>query len=155
LRPIRLTRFTVSPRRCSARIRSTAAAPVRATARTERRFEHGPLGVGQVHAVEYDGDPTDVSRGFRIYQTASSLIDVFTLDQVVPWGRSFDEYRRMFGLTEDDLNRTIIGCGDGPASFNADSTRQGRRVISCDPLYRFEKVRIEERIAATFDEIVE
>lgn len=38
------------------------AAPVRATARTERRFEHGPLGVGQVHAVEYDGDPTDVSR---------------------------------------------------------------------------------------------
>ena len=25
---------------------------------------------------------------------------MFTLDQVVPWGRSFDEYQRMFALTE-------------------------------------------------------
>jgi hypothetical protein len=32
------------------------------TARAEGRFEHGPLDVGEVHAVEYDGDPTDVSR---------------------------------------------------------------------------------------------
>jgi hypothetical protein len=61
----------------------------------------------------------------------------------------------MFALTEDDLHRTIIGCADGPASFNAEATRQGRRVISCDPLYRFEKVRIEQRIAETFDQIVE
>jgi hypothetical protein len=30
--------------------------------RAEGRFEHGPLDVGEVHAVEYDGDPTDVSR---------------------------------------------------------------------------------------------
>jgi hypothetical protein len=42
--------------------RSTAAAPIRATARAEGRFEHGQLDVGEVHAVEYDGDPTDVSR---------------------------------------------------------------------------------------------
>ena len=27
----------------------------------------------------------------------------FTLDKVVPWGRSYDEYISMFGLTEDDL----------------------------------------------------
>jgi hypothetical protein len=44
-----------------ARIGPRSTAPVGATARTERWFEHGPLGVGQVHAVEYDGDPTDVS----------------------------------------------------------------------------------------------
>ena len=24
---------------------------------------------------------------------------MFALDEVVPWGRSFDEYRRMFALT--------------------------------------------------------
>ena len=53
--------------------RSTAGRAVRATARTERRFEHGPLGVGHVHAVEYDGDHTEVSGGFRIYETASGL----------------------------------------------------------------------------------
>jgi len=55
-----------------ARIGPRPATPVGATARTKRRFEHGPLGVGQVHAVEYDGDPTDVSGRFRIYEIASS-----------------------------------------------------------------------------------
>ena len=29
------------------------ATPVRSLARTEDRFEHGPLLVGEVHAVEY------------------------------------------------------------------------------------------------------
>ena len=29
----------------------------------------------------------------------------FSLDQVVPWGRSFGEYCRMFGLTDGDLAR--------------------------------------------------
>jgi hypothetical protein len=80
---------------------------------------------------------------------------MFTLDQVVPWGRSFDEYRRMFALTEDDLDLTMLGCGDGPASFNAEATRRGRRVVSCDPIYRFEKPEIQDRIAATFDQIVD
>src|SRR6185369_3711946 len=80
---------------------------------------------------------------------------MFTLDQVVPWGRSFDEYRRMFALTDEDLNRRIIGCGDGPASFNAEATRRGCSVISCDPIYRFEKSQIQQRIVATYDEIME
>ena len=52
---------------------------------------------------------------------------MFTLDQVVPWGRSFDEYQRMFALTEADLSLRIVGCGDGPASFNAEATRRGAR----------------------------
>jgi hypothetical protein len=79
---------------------------------------------------------------------------MFTLDHVVPWGRSFAEYRRMFDLSDADLGRAIVGCGDGPASFNAEATRQGGRVISCDPLYRFTKPEIEERIAATFEQII-
>jgi hypothetical protein len=79
---------------------------------------------------------------------------MFTLDHVVPWGRSFEEYRRMFALTADDLERRILGCGDGPASFNAEATRRGHRVVSCDPIYAFERSRIEARIAATYDEIL-
>lgn len=43
------------------RFGSRAATPIGATTGTERRFKHGPLGVGQVRAVESDGDPTDVS----------------------------------------------------------------------------------------------
>lgn len=45
-----------------ARIRPRAPASIRAPPRTERRFEHGPLSVGEVHAVEYDGDRNFVHR---------------------------------------------------------------------------------------------
>ena len=70
---------------------------------------------------------------------------MFTLDKVVPWGRSFDEYRRMFVLTEDDLRRGVLGCADGPAGFNAEATRRGMRVTSCDPLYAFSAEQIRDR----------
>jgi hypothetical protein len=80
---------------------------------------------------------------------------MFTLEQVVPWGRSFDEYRRMFDLADDELRLRIIGCGDGPASFNAEATRRGAQVISCDPIYRLEIAQIRDRIAATYDTILD
>ena len=80
---------------------------------------------------------------------------MFTLDQVVPWGRSFDEYCCMFALSEQDLGSKILGCGDGPASFNAEATRRGARVISCDPIYRWEEAQISERIAVTYDRILD
>src|SRR5690242_2459979 len=77
-----------------------------------------------------------------------------TYDQVVPWGRSYDEYRRMFSLTEDDLRRSILGCADGPASFNAQMARQAQRIISCDPLYQFTAEQINQRIEATYDQVM-
>ena len=80
---------------------------------------------------------------------------MFTLNKVVPWGRSFDEYRRMFALTDEDLQRRILGCADGPAGFNAEATRLGARVISSDPLYNFSVDQIRERIAATAEDILE
>jgi hypothetical protein len=80
---------------------------------------------------------------------------MFTLEQVVPWGRSFDEYSRMFALSGRDFRLRILGCGDGPASFNAEATRRGAAVISCDPIYRLETGQIRERIAATYDEIID
>lgn len=69
------------------------------------------------------------------------------LEQVVPWGRSLAEYRAMFALSEADLQRRILGCGDGPASFNAEMTASGRpTVTSVDPLYEFEAADIARRI---------
>jgi SAM-dependent methyltransferase len=82
-------------------------------------------------------------------------LGMFTLDQVVPWGRSFDEYCRMFALRDRDLCLKTLGCGDGPASFNAEATRRGAKVISCDPIYRLEAVQIRERIAVTYDRILD
>ena len=80
---------------------------------------------------------------------------MFTLDKVVPWGRSFGEYQQLFALTTGDLERRILGCGDGPAAFNAEATRRGARVVSCDPLYGFSRDDIEARIAATCDTVLE
>ena len=79
----------------------------------------------------------------------------FSLDQVVPWGRSYDEYIAMFSLTGEDLQKRILGCGDGPASFNAELTRRGGCIVSVDPLYQFTANEIKSRIAATIDTIME
>lgn len=79
---------------------------------------------------------------------------LFTINDAYPWGRSFDEYRRMFALTDADLDRRIIGCADGPAAFNAEMHRRGRCVVSCDPLYAFDAAEIEARIRQTAPALV-
>jgi len=78
----------------------------------------------------------------------------FKYAEAVPWGRSFDEYRRMFALSDEDLGLRIIGCADGPASFNCEMFRQGRRVVSCDPLYQLSRNQIQERINDTYENIM-
>jgi hypothetical protein len=80
---------------------------------------------------------------------------MFTLSSVVPWGRSYDEYVRMFALTDAELKGRVLGCGDGPASFNAEATRRGVRVVSCDPIYRFDAAQIRRRIDETAAEVLE
>jgi hypothetical protein len=82
-----------------------------------------------------------------------------TLSQVVPWGRSLHEYRRMFDLGDwvdrEKGDRPILDCAGGPASFNAELTQQGFSVISCDPIYQFSAAEISRRIAETYDAIVQ
>jgi hypothetical protein len=80
---------------------------------------------------------------------------MFTLDKVVPWGRSFEEYRAMFLLNDADLAGRLLGCGDGPASFNARATRAGASVVSCDPIYRWSTDEIRARIDQTYEVILE
>lgn len=73
------------------------------------------------------------------------------LDKVIPFGRSLDEYRHMFSLTDADLEKRILSAADGPASANAELNAQGKSMVSIDPLYRFTAGEIESR----FDEVVE
>ncbi|MCE7985336.1 MAG: SAM-dependent methyltransferase [Caldilinea sp. CFX5] len=77
-----------------------------------------------------------------------------TLDQVVPWGRSLAEYQHMFDLSPQALQGKILGCGDGPASFNAELTAQGGWVLSVDPIYAFSAAEIEQRVQATAATVV-
>lgn len=78
----------------------------------------------------------------------------FSLDHIVPWGRSFEEYTAMFNLKENDLGKLILGCSDGPASFNCTLTRRGGQIISLDPLYAYSREEIQYRINETFDEVL-
>jgi SAM-dependent methyltransferase len=73
---------------------------------------------------------------------------------IKPWGRSFDEYVRMFNLTSADLKRKILGCGDGPASFNAELTERGGNITSVDPIYYFSADQIRQKISETYDDII-
>lgn len=50
--------------------------------------------------------------------------------------------------------RTILGCGDGPASFNAEVTANGGRIISADPIYKFSRQQIQGRIAESYPDIM-
>ena len=61
----------------------------------------------------------------------------------------------MFTMSDADVQRRILGCADGPASFNAELTQRGAVVTSIDPLYRLDAGTIRERIAATYDNVIE
>ena len=76
------------------------------------------------------------------------------LQNVVPWGRSLREYEGFFSLTKTDLKKSILGCGDGPASFNAELTAKGGSVISVDPTYCFNGQQLQTRISEVYDEIM-
>jgi hypothetical protein len=86
--------------------------------------------------------------------TENSIM-VMQLSSVVPFGRSFEEYVRMFTLSVQDLQGKILGVGDGPASFNATATAGGSSVISIDPLYQFSGTEIRQRFEAVVDDIIE
>ena len=78
----------------------------------------------------------------------------FTLENVVPWGRSYEEFISMFSLSAADLGKRILGCSDGPAGFNAELTRRGGQVISVDPVYQFSVDEIKSRIEATYETVL-
>jgi len=77
------------------------------------------------------------------------------LKNVVPLGRSFDEYRLMFNLSKSDLDKRIIGVGDGPASFNAEMNEMGKKVVSVDPIYFFSSKDIARKFDKVFDNIID
>lgn len=70
----------------------------------------------------------------------------FQLNSVVPWGRTFDEYRKMFLLDDVDRSKRIAGFGDGPASFNYEAAKKGYSVTSFDPIYQYTEDQLRQRI---------
>jgi hypothetical protein len=79
---------------------------------------------------------------------------VMKLDDVVPLGRSFDEYRLMFQLSEADLDKNLIGVADGPACVNAELAKLGKNYVSVDPVYIFSADEIEHKFYQVIDDIM-
>ena len=78
----------------------------------------------------------------------------FGIQNAVPWGRSLEEYRRMFNLTDKDLQEQILGCSDGPSSFNCEMKLLGNPITSIDPLYRFSPEDIQEKVENTYSKML-
>jgi hypothetical protein len=78
----------------------------------------------------------------------------YALESIVPWGRTLAEYRAMFLLSKEDLQQTILGCGDGPASFNVEARVLGAEVTSVDPSYIFTKDELKKRIDEVAKEVI-
>ena len=78
----------------------------------------------------------------------------FHYKDIVPWGRSFDEYLDMFCLSEKDLTRDIVGVGDGPASFNVRMFQRGTPIVSVDPIYRCSEAELRQRIQETYEDVI-
>ena len=78
----------------------------------------------------------------------------YKLKTIVPWGRNLEEYQQIFSLSEEDLKKKILGCGDGPSSFNAELTALGGDVVSIDPIYQFSKEQLSSRIDEVATEVM-
>ena len=81
------------------------------------------------------------------------------ISQVLPWGRSFDEYRAMFDLDGRAFPRAgaaprVLDVGGGPASFTAEAVARGWQALACDPLYALDGAAIENRVEAARDQIM-
>jgi hypothetical protein len=77
------------------------------------------------------------------------------LDEVLPWGRAYSEYVRMFGLSALDLQEVILDVAGGPAAFNAEAAKLQMQVTSADPIYAFSSASIQARIDATATRIMD
>jgi SAM-dependent methyltransferase len=76
------------------------------------------------------------------------------VSQVIPWGRTYGEYERMFKLGPEDLAGGVLDCGGGPASFTAELWRKGGRVVAVDPLYRESGAEIRARFEARVESVM-
>jgi hypothetical protein len=94
--------------------------------------------------------PSSASQGDFV----TAPVEQIKAQKVVPWGRSFQEYLRMFALSENDLASGVLDCAAGPAGFNAEMHRRGHKAVSCDPLYRLSAAQISRQIENTFASIL-
>ncbi|HEX5707407.1 MAG TPA: hypothetical protein VFX96_08935 [Pyrinomonadaceae bacterium] len=76
------------------------------------------------------------------------------LHRIAPWGKSLEEYRRMFALSDEDLELKLLECGDGSSSFNAEMAALGYAVVSIDSVHLLPREQIKERVAQNYAGVI-
>jgi len=61
----------------------------------------------------------------------------------------------MFDLSDDELRLRILGCGDGPAEFNARLSAHNGNIVSFDPIYEFDTSQLRDRISETYQAVMD
>jgi len=68
------------------------------------------------------------------------------LNDVALLGRTLDEYRRIFGLSDEELRgETILDVASGVSSFCAEANASGGRVTASDRIYTPSPAEIEAK----------
>lgn len=75
-------------------------------------------------------------------------------DNLVLWGHSLADYQEMFDLTEADLQKRILDCFGGPASFNAECHELGYNVVSIDDIFSRGHPNLENHIIDIFQSML-
>lgn len=74
------------------------------------------------------------------------------LESVVLLGRTFDEYRRFFGLDLEQLRgKRVLDVASGVSSFTAEANAMGIQTTACDPIYALDPDIIEPRCVHDLD----
>lgn len=59
------------------------------------------------------------------------------------WVYDFSDYQQMYDLNELDLKKSMLDFSAGIASFNAEATKRGMHVISCDASYALSEDKMQ------------
>lgn len=79
----------------------------------------------------------------------------FVFDRVAIFGRSLDEYVRMFNLDLVKLRgKRILDCGAGPAAFTCQAAALGLDVVACDPIYQLDPVALRDQIDKDAENVI-
>lgn len=66
------------------------------------------------------------------------------------WGRTLDEYFKMFGLDNSYVKAKILSIADGPSTFNLEMQQLGGKVTSIDPIYNLNSEELKITFAKSY-----
>lgn len=74
--------------------------------------------------------------------------------KLVLWGHQIDEYKEMFDLSEKDFEGKILEYGGGLSAINSELHKQGKKIISVDPLFVYNKDILLKESSIIFEEMI-